>query len=465
MRIGIVDDFFFSLQSRLLDDGHALYIFAGSDAKGIPSEQFNVTPNVSHNIVPVASVLALVDEECDFYITGTAGVDPIAYEVLKTMSNNVLGHDQYMVQLEVNRDLAFRVLQQQGLTDILSVPEAFEIYDAEAAYDYVANTAGSMVLKQTSGSPSAHTFPMCCTTVSRNGKQTASIFKRGNPFFHPDGNGGVRIEQFVSGYEVSFGAWFDGREFLSPFYSCIEHKGPQNGDRGGNMTGEIGSTHVWHHEVDFDASRIGQMLRKLEPALRGHCNGMIDINCILDPATGKLWFLEFTMRYGRPTLEMMLALTEKAMDYGDVLHKLATHDPNAPFCWAAAQSKQHAVGVNVFLYGHPVLDYVIDRADNKEEIKKLLPAGFDFEPPLTEPGKSEFIQMMARFDHAEQTWRTDPGWGRQFVIVGLGDTAETARLHAYQPLQNYDLINHTWRDDIGAKFQATLDALHSFRYF
>jgi phosphoribosylamine--glycine ligase len=87
-----------------------------------------------------------------------------------------------------------------------------------------------------------------------------------------------QLQRRIMGVEVATGAFFNGREFVSPICVNFEHKRLFPGDIGPS-TGEMGTAMFWSEPNKiFNAT-----LKKMEPKLREEgYSGYIDINCIVN---------------------------------------------------------------------------------------------------------------------------------------------------------------------------------------
>lgn len=202
---------------------------------------------------------------------------------------------------------------------------------------------------------------------------------------------------------------------------------------------------------------MGKVFDLLAPYLRGKCNGMIDMNVIIAHDTHKLNFVEYTIRYGRPTLEVQLSMLTTE-DYGKVLFDLAQQKVDSDYLENHYQMDKYATAVTVFSYGIPF----IRQHDAKVESPTALSLAFDMPsiPSLVQNNKVVLQQLFCRYsnDIDEGGWHTAPS-ERQFVVVGLSNTIDGSIDAAYKSLKGYNLPTCTWRDDVGATFAATENLL------
>ena len=457
MKIGIVDDMFYSLQNRLMLEGNTLVVFVPScqNLHTIPAKAFNVC-ETRGKIKCVASLEALIKAKCDLYIVGTG--DHECYEILTGLGLPAVGYSRAATALEHSREYALAMLKKYKVK-ALSLGEARTFHDADALRDFLSTTKKKWVLKQSAESPLENITNR--TVVCHDVKQTLGLLNKPNAWFNAAGDGGVRLEEYFSGYECCFGAWFDGEKFLLPIYSCIEHKGAQDGERGGIMTGEVGTTMKFYGSQGADplnGTRVSEMFSQLEPMLKGTCKGMIDVNTIYDPETNKLNFLEFTCRFGRPTLEMQIAMLAPYASLGAALLDTLT-GYNTKHLMRYMYREDCGVGVTVFSYGYPLLDELVPKSGaDPEYYKKATGSEIEFHMPNTRTSDSKIVQQWCIYSEDKKSWVTAFNT-RQFLSVGFGESWGSAKLSAYTPLNGYNLLGHTWRGDVGDRAQATEDYL------
>ena len=107
-----------------------------------------------------------------------------------------------------------------------------------------------------------------------------------------------QLQRRIMGVEVATGAFFNGKEFVTPICVNFEHKKLFPGDIG-PATGEMGTAMFWS-----EPNRIfNATLKKMEPRLRAEGYvGYIDVNCIVNG--NGIYPLEFTARFGYPTISI-----------------------------------------------------------------------------------------------------------------------------------------------------------------
>lgn len=127
------------------------------------------------------------------------------------------------------------------------------------------------------------------------------------------------LQEFIDGTEVDFSAWFNGTEYLkNSMMIYFENKPFMNDDKGPATGGAIAVEFARPVEGVF-----GEILQKAIPYLqKSGYRGQISINCKVDK-DGRPWFLEFTPRFGYPSLPMDIALLEdNGKSFDDLIHAL-----------------------------------------------------------------------------------------------------------------------------------------------
>ncbi|PIZ50457.1 phosphoribosylamine--glycine ligase, partial [Candidatus Woesearchaeota archaeon CG_4_10_14_0_2_um_filter_57_5] len=107
-----------------------------------------------------------------------------------------------------------------------------------------------------------------------------------------------QLQKRVTGVEVAVGAFFNGKEFITPINVNFEHKKLFPGNLG-PATGEMGTSMFWSAPNKIFNNTLKKMEAKL--VAEGYA-GYIDINTIVN-ANG-IYPLEWTSRFGYPTISI-----------------------------------------------------------------------------------------------------------------------------------------------------------------
>src|SRR5215831_5221931 len=214
-----------------------------------------------------------------------------------------------------------------------------------------------------------------------------------------------QLQRRILGVEVATGAFFNGREFVTPICVNFEHKKLFPGDIGPS-TGEMGTTMFWSEPNKiFNAT-----LKKMEGRLReeGYV-GYIDVNCIVN-ANG-IYPLEFTARFGYPTISIQQEglLTP----IGELLHKMAEGSITR---FKARSGFQ--VGVRIVVPPFPYRDPETFETSSKDAV-------IIFKKPMREGVHIEDVKTV------DNEWLVTGTSGVVLIVVGLGSTMKQAQRQVY----------------------------------
>ena len=216
-----------------------------------------------------------------------------------------------------------------------------------------------------------------------------------------------QLQKRVTGVEVAVGAFFNGKEFISPINVNFEHKKLFPGDLG-PATGEMGTSMFWS-----PPNRIfNKTLKKFAPRLAEEgFVGYIDLNCMVN--NNGIYPLEFTARFGYPTISIQQEgmITPIGRFFMDLAagggHKLKTR-------------KGFQVGVRLVVPPFPYRDPETFRVKSKDNV-------IHFKKP------PEGV-------HIEDVRLVNGEWlvaGRSVLVAcGAGQTMEQARTQVYNRIKN-----------------------------
>ena len=248
-----------------------------------------------------------------------------------------------------------------------------------------------------------------------------------------------QLQRRIMGVEVATGAFFNGREFVSPICVNFEHKKLFPGDIGPS-TGEMGTAMFW-----AEPNRIfNATLKKMEPKLReeGYV-GFIDINCIVN--NNGIYPLEFTARFGYPTISIQQEglLTP----ISELLYKLAEGTLTRLRARSGFQ-----VGVRIVVPPFPFRDKETFESTSKDAV--IL-----FKTPNREGVHIEDVRTV------NGEWLVTGTSGVVLIVCGIGATMRQAQRQAYNRVKNVMIPNMYYREDIGDRWsEEDSDRLHSWGY-
>ena len=217
---------------------------------------------------------------------------------------------------ELDRDVGMKVFRRHGI----DVAPCREFDDYNEAIRYVIKRDCRLVSKPSGDADKALSYcaksPADMVYMLQRWKDNGKLKKA--PFI---------LQDFVSGIEMAVGGWFGPHGFSSGWCENFEFKKLCNGDLG-VATGEQGTVLAYVKKsklADIVLAPLSSALKRI-----GYV-GYIDVNCIIDES-GKPWPLEFTMRPGWPTFNIMQQLHKRVDDAPiDWLAALARGDDSGEF--------------------------------------------------------------------------------------------------------------------------------------
>lgn len=247
-----------------------------------------------------------------------------------------------------------------------------------------------------------------------------------------------QLQKRVTGVEVAVGAFFNGKEFVTPININFEHKQLFPGNIG-PPTGEMGTSMFWSQP-----NRLFNMtLKKMENSLRGEGYvGYIDLNCIVN--NNGIYPLEFTSRFGYPSI--MIQQEGMITPIGQFFYDLASGNTIKLKVKSGFQ-----VGVRIVMPPFP-----FDDMDTFNSFSKNAAIVFKKGPP-------EEI-------HIEDVKKIGDQWviagtsGVILVVIGLGQTMKQAQASAYSKIKNIMIPHMYYRTDIGDRWYEDSDKLHNWGY-
>jgi len=352
-------------------------------------------------------------------------------EKLRKAGKPVVGGSIYGDRLELDRDFGQEEMKATGMTTLPSVE--FHTFDDAIAHvranpnRYVVKPSGkaqddkvlSFVGQEEQGED-------IVTMLEHYKKTWASKIKS------------FQLQRYVAGVEVAVGAFFNGKEFMTPICVNFEHKRMFNNEVGPS-TGEMGTSMFWTNDNQLFRNTLAKMADRLR---ENRYVGYIDINCITNGRG--IYPLEFTSRFGYPTINIQM---EGILSrWSDCLWTLAKGES-----FALKAKKGFQVGVVVAVPPFPFSD--------KDTFEKYSgDAPIIFKKPLNggvHPGDIKIV---------EGEWVLAGSSGYALVVTGAGSTMEAARKEAYNRIHNILIPNMFYRTDIGERWNKDSDLLHTWGY-
>jgi phosphoribosylamine---glycine ligase len=247
-----------------------------------------------------------------------------------------------------------------------------------------------------------------------------------------------QLQRRVTGVEVAVGAFFNGKNFITPVNINFEHKKLFPGNIG-PPTGEMGTSMFWSEPNRLFTQTLLKMESKL--AEEGYV-GYIDLNCIVN--NNGIYPLEFTSRFGYPTI----SIQQEGMltPISDLFWELANGlEPK----WRTRSGFQ--IGVRIVVPPFPFDDDATFESFSKN-------AAIVFKKPITEGVHIEDVKQL------NGQWLVAGTSGVVLIVVGTGTTMKQAQSQVYARIRNILIPNMYYRTDIGDRWVEDSDKLHNWGY-
>lgn len=226
---------------------------------------------------------------------------------LRARGNHVFLGSVFADNLELDRELAFELLEQAGV----KVPVFKTFYDWQEGKAYVKRHPGRLVFKPTgklSEDKACGSYVSCDPQDMLTMLDYFESVSKHKPEFI--------LQDFVEGIAVSTEGWFNGYDWMSPFNHTIEHKAIMDCDLGPssgcafNIVWRVAQT---NRVVEEGVKLLGPLLKEYNYV------GPIDLNTVVNEEG--VWALEFTPRFGYDALPALLELVDG--DVGEIISKMA----------------------------------------------------------------------------------------------------------------------------------------------
>jgi len=352
----------------------------------------------------------------------------------------VVGATKEAAEWELNRTLGMKVFQQHDI----EVPAYREFNDYDSAIAYVKREGRAFVSKPCGDEPDKS-----LSYVAKSPADLVFMLERWKK--NQRHKGAFILQEKVEGCEMAVGGWFGPGGFSEGWCENWEFKKLYAGDLGVS-TGEQGTILRYVKKSKL----ADKVLKPLAAALEktGYC-GYVDVNCIIDEK-GVPWPLEFTMRFGYPTLNI-----QRCLHQGDLIEWLACLSEGRDARPQDLLLNRIACGVVL-----SIPDYPYSHATAKDvtgiPIYGLTPSLLEKVSPL------EVMMGEAPQDTAGRVV-TAPclvtAGDYVLVATGLGDGVRSARRAAYAALERIKIPNSpSWRIDIGQRLSRQLPQIQKHGY-
>jgi phosphoribosylamine--glycine ligase len=353
-------------------------------------------------------------------------------DTLRQAGKLVVGGSTYTDRLEDDRDFGQKEMKKAGM----QVLPHWDFHSFDSAIRFLQDHPGRYVFKP---SGAAQNFKdLLFIGEEENGADILELLRTNKKIWRNKIKT-FQIQKFAAGVEIAVGAFFNGKEFITPININFEQKRLFPGDIG-PLTGDMGALMFWAQPNGFFKNTLEKMKQKL---IKCGYVGYFDINCI---ANGRGIFpLEFTSRFGYPTIEVQAVGIDMPM--GEFFYRLAQGEKfNIP------TRKGFQIGICCLV--DPYL------SDDKETAAVYHNLSILFRRQNTDWDGIHIgdVKMV------EGTLRLAGTSGYALVVSGSGNTVEDARRQAYHRIKNIRLQNMFYRIDIGHRWASDSDLLQTWGY-
>lgn len=353
-------------------------------------------------------------------------------DALRKSGKLIVGGSLYTDKLEDDRNFGQMEMQNVGM----QILPHWDFHSYNSAIHFLQKNPGRYVFKP---SGKAQDYKdLLFIGEEENGADILELL-RTNKIIWKNKIKSFQIQKYAAGVEIAVGAFFNGHEFVTPININFEQKRLFPGNIG-PLTGDMGALMFWGKPNGMFHSTLEKMKNKLAEC--GYV-GYFDINCIVN-ARG-IFPLEFTSRFGYPTIEVQAAGIE--MPLGEFFFRLASGEQ-----FEIPTKKGFQIGVCC------VTDPYLSEDPETVAVYRDLSILFRRPNPDWEGIHLGDVKMV------DNTLRIAGTSGYALVISGCGNTLEDARKQAYNRIKNIRLQNMFYRVDIGERWLIESDLLQTWGY-
>ena len=404
----------------------------------------------------------IVFEDCGF------GDVPV---MLREKGYNVIGGSSDTAKMESNRKIGGKIAEIVGI----KVPKMHRVKSLKEGIQFIKDNPGRYCLKQ-EGEILDSIKGLNSISKLSDGKDLIDQMEWLDNMWVSGLRQDFILQDFVEGYEVAMGAYWNGKEFMKDKDGdeiCewnMEHKKLAVGDRG-TATGEL-FTLIRFCKAKND-KLFQETLEKLKPALLTlNYKGCVDINTII--SNGEVHFLEFTNRFGSPATSGHLPLMKGK--WGD-------------FLYACSRGEQIGFEYNPDWLIVSMLVTNPFPAGNDEKIKKIIETKYEKNPPKNDDDKKELLEArltdslnlivqfkdkltdeenkMINLDYVYkdgEVLKVSNSLGYSITVNGIGKTPEEAGKNVEKLLDKVILNKGFFRNDWTSHYDKSKDDLTKWGY-
>lgn len=350
----------------------------------------------------------------------------------------IIGATQQAAEWELNRDTGMKVFEKAGIETIPY--KTFASYDDAIAHvkknglRYACKPCGDEPDKSLSYCAKSPEDMIYMLTRWKKQKRHKGKFI---------------LQDFIPGIEMAVGGFFGPGGFNEGWHENWEEKNLMAGGTG-PATGEQGTT----IRVVKKSKLANEVLAPLEDMLAeaGYI-GYVDANCIIDEK-GRPWPLEFTMRFGWPTINIQQELFE-----GDFIEWLAGLAEGRDL--RRLRLNKTAVGVVMAIPDYPYKTVPIDKAVGVP-VYGLTPSLHSHVHPCMMMWGEGPQEISGKIIQTPM-----PLTAGDYVLIasGTGDSVREARRAAYRTTKAIKIPSSPfWRPDIGVRLKKQLPELQAKGY-
>lgn len=353
-------------------------------------------------------------------------------EKLRNQGKHVIGGSTYTDKLENDRTFGQEELKKHGI----KIVPYMEFDDFDKGIEYVQKNPDRYVIKP-SGEAQVYK-QLLFIGNEENGSDVIRVLSAYKKTWGSDISS-FQLQKKVSGVEITVGAFFNGKHFIRPTCVYFEYKKLFPGDIGIN-THQMGMNMFWQEHVPL----FENTLKKLEPSLqKSGYHGYMSLNFLVNK--NGVFPLEFTSRFGHPTISMQSTGIKKPM--GDFLLEVA----NGTLTSFKTQSG-FFIGILIAVPPFPYEDKKAFKAFSEDAVIVF---------KNKEKTQGIHIQDTKLLNNE---WLITGVTGIAALVTGNGNTVREAQKKTHSRIQNLMIANMYYRDDIGDRWFEDGDKLRAWGY-